>query len=67
MTDTEHLIHQAAREIQISVNVAIEGTTNTVTLTDRHGNNASLEVQDGDTYKDICDRMRVAYRANNQT
>lgn len=80
MTDTEHLIRQAAKELQIArLDIKITDTTedlNTmqvinaykVAIRDRHGNSASVKIKDGTPFKAIHEALKAAHKAkNNQT
>ena len=80
MTDTEHLIRQAARELQIApleikVTDAAEDlktmqvvNTYKAAFRDRHGNSTSVEIKDGTPFKAIHEALKAAHKAkNNQT
>lgn len=80
MTDTEHLIRQAARELQIApleikVTDAAEDlktmqvvNTYKAAFRDRHGNSASVKIKDGTPFKAIHEALKAAHKAkNNQT
>ena len=80
MTDTEHLIRQAARELQIApLEITITDATEDLktmqvintykaSFRDRHGNSASVDLKDGTPFKAIHEALKAAHKAkNNQT
>ena len=80
MTDTEHLIRQAARELQIApleitITDAAEDlktmqviNTYKAAFRDRHGNSTSVEIKEETPFKAIHEALKVAHKAkNNQT
>ncbi len=65
MKDT---ILQAARELQIApVEIKTVEDAHEVTFKNRRGDNTKITVKDGERYKEICERMKDAHRAKNQT
>lgn len=74
MSETEHLIRQAAREMQITIDIATTAAepdlktmevvnTYTVTFKDRHGNAASTEIKDGTPFHAVHGALATAWKA----
>ena len=75
MTETEHLIRQAARELQIPLaDIAVTSAepdlktmevvnTYTVHFNDRHGNPAKVEIKDNTPFPAIHAALKTAYKA----
>jgi D-aminopeptidase len=69
MTETEHLIHQAAREIGISLDqqIAVEASTSspgtyTVTFKDSSGADTTTAIAMDASFKRIHDQLKAAWK-----
>lgn len=72
MTETEQLIHQAARELQINrdgnnpVEAMQDGSTYAVTFRSRQGEHKEVEITDGASFTLIHQTLKAAWRGNNR-
>lgn len=69
MTETEHLIHQAAREIGITLNQSISVDASTeapgtyaVAFKNRRGDEANQPISMGASFKTIHDQLKAAWK-----
>lgn len=73
-TETEHLIHQAARELQIAVTITTTAAepdlttmevinTYTAAFKDRHGAPATVEIKDNTPFPAIHAALKTAWKA----
>lgn len=68
MNETEHLIHQSARELQINrdgdnpVRTAIDGQTITATFRSRQGDHREVSITDGAPFTLVHQTMLAAWK-----
>ncbi len=64
MTETEHLISQAARELQVSgVVIATDGNSHHVEFARKDGTTANIEIKEGADFKTVFAALKAEHKS----